>query len=79
MLPISPIIMPALKIGTDKVIILDSGIDAAPGITVAPFLKNFHIMILIHFLHQLLIFLSKYQGIPKFILETRVHTVRVPL
>ena len=28
---------------------LDSGIDVAPGITVAPPLKNFHIMILILF------------------------------
>ena len=34
---------------TDTPPTLDSGINVAPGITVAPTLKNFHIMILILF------------------------------
>ena len=61
---------------------LDSGINVAPGITVAPPLKNFHIMILILFYINLGIavifdfFLSSKinKRTPMFIPESRVAT-----
>ena len=62
---------------------LDSGINVAPGITVAPPLRNFHIMILILLYINLgiavifIFFSSKFSKInkrsPMFILESRVR------
>ena len=66
---------------------LDSGINVAPGITVAPPLKNFHITILILFYINLgiavifdFIFIQNFSKInkrtPKFILESRVKKIK---